>query len=103
MTKEDQRIIEYTSQGYEEYAPFVIGKDFECFNIQHSTTTRNNANSYTDIISTHEPDLYAIHISTSSQLESKIDKIDLKSYYWFKGGDTIEHFMECLIDIQEKS
>jgi len=40
MPREDQSIIEYTSKGYEEYAPFVIGTDFECFNIQHSTTTR---------------------------------------------------------------
>ena len=47
MPKDGQNIIEYTSKGYEEYAPFVIESDFECFNSQHSTTTRDNANSYT--------------------------------------------------------
>ena len=62
MPKGDQNIIEYTSKGYEEYAPFVIENDFQCFNIQHSTTTRNNTNSHTDIISTHEPSSYAVHI-----------------------------------------
>ena len=62
MPKQDQSIIEYTSKGYEEYAPFVIENDFECFNIQHTTTTRNNAKSYTYVISTHEPNLYATHI-----------------------------------------
>ena len=102
MPKEGQIIIEYTSKGYEEYAPFVIESDFECFNIQHTTTARNNTNSYTDIISTHEPNSYAIHISISNQFESKIDEVDLKSYYLFRGDDTIEHFIICLIDIQEK-
>ena len=63
MPKEDRNIIEYTSKGYEEYAPFVLGSDFECFHIQHSTATRNNANSYIDIISTHGPNSYAIHIN----------------------------------------
>jgi len=31
--KADQNITKYTSKGYEEYAPFVIDSDFECFNI----------------------------------------------------------------------
>jgi len=62
MPKQDQSIIEYTSKGYEEYAPFVIESDFEGFNIQHTTTTRNNAKSYTYNISTHEPNSYATHI-----------------------------------------
>ena len=66
MPKEDQSIIEYTSKGYEEYAPFVIESDFECFNIQHSTTTRNNTNSCIDIVSTHEQNSYAIHISITN-------------------------------------
>ena len=30
MPKEDQSIIEYTSKGYEEYAPFVFESDFGC-------------------------------------------------------------------------
>ena len=47
MPKEAQDIIEYTSSRYEEYAPFVIESDFECVNIQQSTTTRDNTNSYT--------------------------------------------------------
>ena len=47
MPKENQSIIEYTSKGYGEYAPFVIERGFECFNIQQSTTTRDNTNSYT--------------------------------------------------------
>jgi hypothetical protein len=81
MPKEDQSIIEYTSKGYEEYAPFAIESDFECFNIQHSTTTRNNSNSYTYIISTHEPNSYAIHTSISNQLESKMKEVDLKSSF----------------------
>jgi len=67
MPKENQNVIEYTSKGYEEYAPFVSESDFECFNIQHSTTTRNKTDSYTDIISTHEPNSYAIHISITNQ------------------------------------
>ena len=75
MPKEDQSIIEYTSKGHEEYAPFVIESDFECLNIQHSTKTRKYANSYTDIISTHEPNSYAVHISISNQFESKIDEV----------------------------
>ena len=62
LMPKNQNIIEDTSKGCEEYAPFVTESDFECFNIQHSTTTRNNANSHTDIISTHEPNSYAIHI-----------------------------------------
>ena len=47
MPKEDQSIIEYTSEGYEEYVPFVIGDDL--FNTISAT---NNTKSYTDIIST---------------------------------------------------
>ena len=76
MPKEDQDIIEYTSKGYEEYAPFVIEIDYECFNIQHSTTTRSKTNSHTDITWTHEPNSYAIHISITNQLENKIDEVD---------------------------
>ena len=62
MPKEDHSIIECTSKGYEEYAPFVIESDFECFNFQLTTTTRNNTKAYKDIISTREPNSYAIHI-----------------------------------------
>jgi len=70
-------------------------KVIECFNIQHSTTTRNNTNSYTDIISTHEPNSYAIHISRTNQFENNIDEVDLKSYYLFRGDNTIEQFIIC--------
>ena len=101
MPKEDQNIIEYTSKGYEEYAPFVIESDFECCNIQHLTTTRNKTNPYADIISTHEPNSYAIHIPITNQFENKVDEINLKSYYLFRGDNTIEQFITCLIDIQE--
>ena len=45
MPKEDQSIIEHTSKGYEEYAPFAIESDFEFFNMQHTTTSSNNAKS----------------------------------------------------------
>ena len=55
MPKEDQIVIGYTAKGYEEYAPFVIESDFEWFNVRHTTTTRNNRKSCTDIISAHEP------------------------------------------------
>ena len=102
MPKDDQIIIEYTSKGYEEYAPFVIESDVVCLDIQHSTTTRNNTNSHTDIISTHEPNSYARNISISNQFERKIDEVDLKSYYSFSGDNTIEYFIVCLLDIQEK-
>ena len=101
MPKYDQSVIEYTSKGYEEFAPFVIESDFECFNIKHNTTTRNNQKSYTDIISTHEPNSYAIHISISNQFENKIDEVDLESYYLYRGDNTIENFIVSLIDIQE--
>ena len=103
MPKEDQNIIGYQSKGYEELAPFVIESDFECFNIKHNTTTRNNQKSYTDIISTHEPNSYAIHISISNQFENKIDEVDLESFYLYRGDNTIENFIVSLIDIQEKS
>ena len=102
MPKEDQHMIEYTSKDYEGYAPLVIESDFECFNIQHSTATRNSTNSYTEIISAHEPNTYAIHISMTSQEENKIDEVDLKSYYLSRGDDTVELFIICLFDIQEK-
>jgi len=62
MPKEDQSTIEHTSKVYEEYAPFVIESDFECFNIQNTTTARHTTKSYTDVISTHEPNAYAIYI-----------------------------------------
>ena len=103
MPKEDQNIIEYQSKGYEELAPFVIESDFECFNIKHNTTTRNNQNSYTDILSTHKPNSYAIHISISNQFENKIDEVDLESYYLYRGDNTIENFIVSLIDIQENN
>ena len=83
MPKEDQIIIEYTSKGYEEYAPFVIADDSKWFNIKHTTTARNNTTSYTDIILTHEPNSYAIHISISNQFENKVDELDLKSFHLF--------------------
>jgi len=83
MPKEDQSTIEYTSKVYEEYAPFVLESDFECFNIQHTTTARHTTKSYIDVTSTHEPNAYAIHISISNQFENKIDGVDLKSYYLF--------------------
>jgi len=102
MPKEDPNIIEYTSKCYEEYAPFVFEGDFERFNIQHSTTTRMNTNSYTDAISTHEPNSYAIHISITNQFENKIDEVDVKAYYLFRGDNTIEQFIVCLIDIKEQ-
>ena len=102
MPQEDQSIIEYASNGYEDYAPSVIESDFECFNMQHSTTTRNNTSSYTYSISTHEPNSYAIRIAISNQFESKIDEVNLKAYYFFRGDDTIEHFIICLTDIQKK-
>ena len=75
---------------------------FECFNIKHNTTIRNNQKSYTDIITTHEPNSYAIHISISNQFENKIDEVDLESYYLYRGDNTIENFIVSLIDIQEK-
>ena len=90
MPKEDQNIIEYTSQGHEEYAPFVFESDFEFFNIQRSTTARNNTNSYTDIISTHEPNSHGIRISITNQFENKIDEVDLKAYYLFSVDNTTE-------------
>ena len=71
-------------------------------NIQHSTTTINKTNSNTDIKSTHEPNSYAIHISISNQFKSKIDEVDLRLYYLFKGNNTIEHFIICLLDIPAK-
>ena len=101
MPKEDQNIIEYTSKGYEECAPFVIQNGFECFNIQHSTTTRNTTNSYTGFISTYEPNSYAVHISVTNQFENKSDDGDSESYYLFRGDNTIEHLTICFIDIQE--
>ena len=102
MPKENQNIIEHTSNGYEEDARFEIETDFECFNIQHSTATRNNTNSHTDIISTHEPNSYDIHTPITNQFEHKIDEVDLKAFYLFRGENTIEQFIICFIDIQEK-
>ena len=81
MPKEDQSIIEYKSKGYEEYAPFVIESDFECFNMKNNTSTRNNTNSYNDIVSNHEPNSFAIHISISKHFEDTIDEVGLESYY----------------------
>ena len=101
MPSEDQGIIECTSKGYEEYAQFVLGNDFECFKIQHSTTTRNNKKSYTDIISTHEPNSYAIHTSISNHFGCNIDEADLKSDYLNRGDDTIGHFIICLTYMQK--
>ena len=94
--------MEYTSKGYEEYAPFVLESDLECFNIQNATTTRNNTTSHTDIMSTHEPNSYAIHMSVTNQFENKIDEVDLKSYYVFRGDGTIENSIICVIDVQER-
>ena len=51
----DQSVIEYTSKGYEEYAPFVVENDVGCLSIQHTTTARNNTTSYIDTIPTQEP------------------------------------------------
>ena len=73
MPKDDQNIIEYTSKGCEEYAACAIQSGFESFNIPHSATTRNNTSSYTDILSTHETNSYAIHISKTNQIDNKID------------------------------
>ena len=101
MPKEDQNIIEQQAKCYEELAPCVIESDFECFNIKHNTTIINNQNSYTDIITTHEPNSYAIRISISNQFENKIDEVDLESYYLYRGDNTIENFIESLIGIQE--
>ena len=75
---------------------------FECFNIKHNTTIRNNQN-HTYIITTHEPNSYAIHISISNQFENKIDEVDLESYYLYRGDNTIENFIVSLIGIQETS
>ena len=66
MPKEDQSIIEHTSNGYETHAPFVIESDSECFSIQHTTTARHNTESYTYSISTHEPNSYTFHIDIKS-------------------------------------
>ena len=71
MPKEDQSIIEYASKGYEQYAPFVVETDFERFNIRHTTTTRSNSKSYTDVLSTHEPNsdaIYQYQISSKTRL-----------------------------------
>ena len=43
-----------------------------------------------------------MHISISKHFEDKIDEVGLESYYLFRGDNTIEHFIMCLIDIQEK-
>ena len=59
-------------------------------------------NSYTDIISTHEPNSYAIHISITNQFENNITEVDLRAYYVFRGAHTIEQFIRCLIHIQGK-
>ena len=39
MPKEDRNIIEYTSKGYEEFAPFVIESDFVHMNQIHMLYT----------------------------------------------------------------
>jgi len=101
MPTQDHNITEYSTKGYEGYAPFVIESDFECFNIPHSITTRNNTSSYTDIIWRHEPNSYAVHVSMTNQCENEIDEVDLKAYYLFRGDNIIEQFIICLIDIQE--
>ena len=41
-------------------------------------------------------------MSISNQFENKIDEIDLKLYSSCRGDNTIEHFLVCLLDIQEK-
>ena len=86
MPKEDQSIRIHIN-GLWKYAPFVIESDFECFNIQRANTTRNNTNSFTDIISTHESNSYAIHISITNQFENKIYEVHFKSYYLFRGDN----------------
>jgi hypothetical protein len=46
---------------------------------------RNNTNSNHHIISTHEPNSYAIHISITNQFENKIDEVELKKHTTYSG------------------
>ena len=48
-------------------------------------------NSYTDTISTHEPNSHAIHISITKQFENKIDEIEFKKHTTYSGVIILLH------------
>ena len=46
--------------------------------------------------------IHMLYTSITNQFENQIEEVDLQAYYLFRGDNTIEHSIICLIDIQEK-